>query len=219
VLEGDELAISLWLADGARLRVRSVAAQLAHPCPSGGHGSVIITARLQGASQLCWHPEPVIVAAGARYRSRTVVECDAASTVLWSDELVLGRSGEDPTAAGLDTALRLDVDGVPRWRDGLATVTGWDGPAVLGTARYVATRVTVGPGASPAPGDLLPPPGTTPPHGERTPAGAGPDPGPDPDPFPSGPVALAGGGWTWRTIATEPDAGRFHAAGQSVIAR
>lgn len=210
VLEGDELTISLQLTDGARVTVTSMGAQLIHPCLEGGWATVAVEATLQGGSSLRWHPEPVIVSSSARYRSRVTLDCSDDATLRWTDELVLGRSGEDPTDLALDSTWRLDVAGRPRWRDGLATGPGWTGPAVLGTARYVAAEVAVGPGGT----DPL---GTSPdgrsgcgaPGGS---AGSAPEVPrramADPDPFSSGWLALAGGGFSRRTLAGDPAAGR-----------
>lgn len=144
LLEGDELLISLRLSGRARLAVRSVAAQLVHPCLEGGHSTLQVEADVADEATLWWHPEPVIVAAQADYRARGDVQLSAGATLRWTDELVLGRTGEDPRALALDTALRIDVDGWPRWRDGLSSSPGWGGPAVLGTARYVGSQVRLG---------------------------------------------------------------------------
>ncbi len=211
VLEGDELTICLRLTEGARVTVTSMGAQLIHPCLDGGWATVAVDATVGGGSSLRWHPEPVIVAASARYRSRVTLDCGDDALLHWTDELVLGRSGEDPTDLALDSTWRLDVAGRPRWRDGLATGPGWTGPAVLGTARYVAAEVAVGPGGTgrgPSPIDTGPvgrggcggPAGSAPAGPQRAMA--------DPDPFSSGWPALAGGGFSRRTLAGDPVAGR-----------
>jgi urease accessory protein len=86
---------------------------------------------------LWWAPEPVIVAEGARYRYRTEVEVAAGASCVWREELVLGRSGEDPGRIELEGALRIDIGGRPLVRDGLCSAPAWRGPAVVGAARYV----------------------------------------------------------------------------------
>src|SRR5262245_54151461 len=134
VLEGDDLRICVSVAAGARLRVRSVAAQLVHPCPGGGWASITIHASVGTGGHLDWAPEPVVVAAGGRHRARVGIELAAGATALWTDELVLGRSGEDPAGCTLDTALVADVASVPLLRDGLASGPGFRGPAVVGAA-------------------------------------------------------------------------------------
>ncbi len=137
VLEGDELRICVSVAPGSRLRVRSVAAQLVHPCPSGAWSTSTIEARVGTGGHLDWAPEPVVVAAGARYRARAIVALAAGATAVWTDELVLGRSGEDAAECELDTALQADLAGVPLLRDGIASAPGWRGPAVVGPAVHL----------------------------------------------------------------------------------
>jgi len=193
VLEGDELAVSLRVGHGARLAVRSVAAQLVHPCPGGGSGNLTVDVVVEAGASLCWSPEPVVIAAGAGLRARTTVACAADARLWWTDELVLGRSGEDRTDLRLDTAVHIDRDGRPAWRDGLSTAGGWTGPAVLGTARYVATTVRL------SPPDASIPEGTV-----ELPV----LPGPDPEPFDSGWLPLARGGTHRRVLAADPAAGR-----------
>lgn len=210
VLEGDELAVSLRVGPGARLTVRSVAAQLVHPCPGGGRGALTFDVEVGPGASLCWWPEPVVIAAGGRLRSRTTVACAADAGLWWADELVLGRSGEDRTDLGFDTSVRIDVDGRPVWRDGLSNAAGWTGPAAFGTARYVGSTLRLGPAGRPVPGGTAAPgPGAVPePVGGES-SGTGPVPvGPDPDPFDSGWLPLAAGGLLRRVLATDPTAGR-----------
>ncbi len=145
--------VTVSLGPGARLRVRSVAAQLVHPCPSGRWATVRATITLGAGAQLRWAPEPIVVAGGARFRSRVEVHLHPGARFHWRDELVLGRHDEDPDTVDVDTALRVDADdGTPLVRDGLRAAPGWRGAAVLGTSRYVGTEVVLGPGARDAAG-------------------------------------------------------------------
>jgi len=203
LLEGDELAISLRLHAGASLSVRSVASQLVHPCPDGGSGAIDIDVELDTGASLCWWPEPVLVAAGGRLRSRTNVRCAGSARLRWCDELVLGRSGERHHDVGLDTAVAVDVEGRPAWRDGLSSAPGWTGPAGIGTARYVGSLIRIGPHVGADGEDAAHPAG----HAPTGAPGAG-RPGADPDPWDSGWLPLAAGGLTRRILATDPAAGR-----------
>jgi urease accessory protein len=144
VLEGDELRVCVSLAAGSRLRVRSVAAQLVHPCPGGGWASMTIDARVGTGGHLDWAPEPVVVAAGAHYRARAILALAAGATAVWTDELVLGRTGEDPADCTLDTALVADLDGAPLLRDGIVSGPGWRGPAVVGPAVHLGAVHALG---------------------------------------------------------------------------
>ena len=96
LLEGDELRITLVLGPRARLTVRTVAAQMAHPCPYGGSTAMHVTAAVGSGSRLVWWPEPTIVCGGGRHVATASVDLAAGATAVWVDELVLGRSGERP---------------------------------------------------------------------------------------------------------------------------
>ena len=179
LLEGDELLISLVLGEGARLTVRSVAAQLVHPCPDGGWGRLRVEADVQHDASLRWAPEPTIVAGDAGFRADATVAVATGASLRWREELVLGRTGEQPASIRLDMATAVDVDGAPCWRDGLASGPGWLGPAVLGTARYLGTEVLAG-------------------HPLDLDGGGRPD----------GWLPLTGGGAARRVLAAEPADGR-----------
>lgn len=136
VLEGDNLAIRLCLTPGARLTVASVAATVAHPCPGSGAGSLTVDVELGAGARLDWCPEPVVSCAGSRFATTTRVRLDQGAVVRWQEEVVLGRSGE--SAGSLRTSLVADLGGRPLLRDGLDTdMPGFEGPAGVGTARYV----------------------------------------------------------------------------------
>jgi urease accessory protein len=130
---------------GASLTVRSVAAQLAHPCPHDGATELRVQARVGAGGRLAWLPEPTIVAGGGNHRTRASVVLDDGAVALWSEELVLGRTGEDPACAHLESRLSIDFAGGPLVRDGLSTRRpGARGPAIIGDARYVASAFLCG---------------------------------------------------------------------------
>jgi urease accessory protein len=137
LLEDDQLAMEIDVGPGCELVVRSVASTVAHPCPAARWVTTHTRAHVAAGASLWWAPEPVIVAAGARYRYRTEVEVAAGASCVWREELVLGRSGEDPGRIELEGALRIDIGGRPLVRDGLCSAPAWRGPAVVGAARYV----------------------------------------------------------------------------------
>lgn len=72
---------------------------------------------------------------------------EGTGSVVWFEELVLGRSGEDRTDLRLDARLSAARADVPVLEDGLLLErpqqASWTGPAVLGDARYVGTRLVV----------------------------------------------------------------------------
>jgi urease accessory protein len=108
-LGGDELRCSVDLGPGARLEVRSVAASVALPGPHGRESSLEIHARIGEGGALSWSPQPLIAARGARHRTMTRVELAADARLVWREELILGRDGEDP--GSICTRLRVIRDG------------------------------------------------------------------------------------------------------------
>jgi urease accessory protein len=108
-LGGDELRCLVDLGPGARLEVRSVAASVALPGPHGRESSLEIHARIGEGGALSWSPQPLIAARGARHRTVTRVELAADARLIWREELVLGRDGEEP--GSISTRLRVIRDG------------------------------------------------------------------------------------------------------------
>ena len=145
LLEGDALEVELDVRPGASLTVRSVAAQLAHPCVRGGATELRVRASVAAGGRLAWLPEPTIVAGGGNHRSHATVLLAQGALALWNEELVFGRTGEDPASAHVEARLSIDLAGAPLVRDGLSTRRpGARGPAVLGDARYVASAFLCG---------------------------------------------------------------------------
>lgn len=144
LLEGDELTVALRVDEACTLVVRTVAAQLVHPSVGGATSQFAVHADIGPGATLHWRPEPTIVTAGARYRAEATVRLAADARCTWRDELVLGRSGEDASEVGLETALRVDHGDRPLLRDGIRSAHGWLGPAVLGGARYVGAVHVLG---------------------------------------------------------------------------
>ena len=145
LVEGDRLTVSLRLGPGARLTVRTAAATLAHPCPGDGSTTFDVRADLGPGASLAWLPEPLVACAGCRHTGRARIRLSAGAVAVWSETLVLGRSGERPG----DVAVRLDVDhdGAPLLRDGLRagpSAPAWDGPAVLDGARHLGSVALLG---------------------------------------------------------------------------
>ncbi len=70
---------------------------------------------------------------------------EAGGSLLWRDDLVCGRHGEDSGDFVADTLIRYD--GSTLYRHELSVgprAAGWSGPAILGDARAVGTVVTAG---------------------------------------------------------------------------
>lgn len=139
LLEGDELRITLVVGEGSHLTVRTVAAQVAHPCPGGGSTAMTVDVTVGAGGRLVWHPEPTIVCAGGRHVAVSSLRLGRGATATWVDELVLGRSGEAVGDVRATTSLSVDLDDWPLLRDGVDVGgPGALGPAVLGDdVRYV----------------------------------------------------------------------------------
>jgi urease accessory protein len=152
-LRGDDLRLDLEVGPGAWLEIRSVAASLALPGPPGRPASrIAVCATVADGGTLRWLPEPLIAAAYCHHVSTTDVRVAAGGTLVWRDELVCGRHGEDPGDARADITVRHA--GATLYRHELAigpAAPGWSGAAVLGGGRAVGSVLMVG-SDLPAPG-------------------------------------------------------------------
>ena len=139
LLEGDTVSVDVTLRPHARLRVRTTAATLAHPCPGGGSTEATVTARLGRGAALAWLPEPLVAFAACRHRARTRVMLSAGAAAVWYEAVTLGRSGE--RAGAVDLRLDATLDGAPLLRDGLRAGGGTSAgsPAVLGGLRHAGS--------------------------------------------------------------------------------
>jgi urease accessory protein len=162
-LRGDELRLDIEVGPGAWLEMLSVAAQLALPGRPGPASRLTITASVAAGGTLRWIPEPLIAASGCDHVAVTRVAVQDGGSLLWRDDLVCGRHGEDSGDFVAD--LLISYAGSALYRHELAVgprAPGWDGAAVLGSGRAVGTVLTAGPQAAW-------------PAGTAVPGGAGPD--------------------------------------------
>ena len=94
-LGGDDAEISLVVEEGATLSVRSVAAAVALPRRGGGHASAQrIRATVDG--RLALQLEPTVVTARAHHRAKLVAALGSSGELTATEQVLLGRSGEDP---------------------------------------------------------------------------------------------------------------------------
>jgi urease accessory protein len=142
-LRGDRLRLTITVAPGATLQIRSVAAQLA--LPGRAHlppSELDIHAEVAGGGTLRWLPEPLIAAAGCDHRTTTHVEVADGGTLLWRDDVVAGRHHEPSGSLRTHTTIRYA--GTTVYRHDLAIgphAPGWDAAAVLGDARAIGTVI------------------------------------------------------------------------------
>lgn len=147
-LGGDDVHLQMAVGEGATLTVRSVAAQVALPGPHPGPSLARMTATVAAGGRLRWLPQPLVLAASCDHRVEVTLTLEAGASVVWREEVVLGRSGE--ATGSLLQRLRVDRAGSPLLRNDLALGPAWPasrGPAGCGSARVFGTLLVVGAGA------------------------------------------------------------------------
>jgi urease accessory protein len=146
-LRGDDLRLDVEVGPGARLTIRSVAAQLALPGRPGTPASrLAIRATVGAGATLRWLPEPLIAAAGCDHRQLTEVEVAAGGTLVWRDDLVCGRHAEQSGDVHTDLSIRYAGSTLHRHELTVGPrAPGWSGAAVLGAGRAVGSLVLAGP--------------------------------------------------------------------------
>lgn len=105
-LGGDELTMEIEVGPGAELVVRTVAASIALPGRSGEASRLSVAVSVADGGRLLWLPEPLIAAARCRHTTVSTVDLDPAAELIWREELVCGRHGEEPGDVTLSTVLR-----------------------------------------------------------------------------------------------------------------
>lgn len=147
-LDGDVVTIDLEVGDHTQLTVGTVAATMAWPARGDVSPSVmIIRAKVGEGAVLRWLPEQLVPVRGCRHVLRSDVQLAATASVLWREEVILGRTGEPPGT--LDAELRVVRAGVPLLHQQLQ-LDGHDpsvhgAPSLLGGARAVGSLLVAGP--------------------------------------------------------------------------
>ncbi|MGH9129750.1 MAG: urease accessory protein UreD [Acidimicrobiales bacterium] len=146
-LGGDQVSLDLRVRPGVALTVRSVAATIARPGPRRSECShLAISVDLADGASLRWLPEPGVAGEGCRHLVDAEVRLGRGCTLIWREELILGRHGEAPGSWA--SSLRVDLDGQPLLRQSLdlgASAPGCDGPAIAGDAHAVGSLLIVEP--------------------------------------------------------------------------
>jgi urease accessory protein len=161
-LGGDELFLSVVVGPGAGLVLRTVAASVALPGPAVGPSTMTLDVTVAAAGRLAWLPEPTVAAAGCDHRIRATVELDEQAHLVWREEVVAGRYGEQPGRVHQQTRLRRGATMVLA-QDLTLGDDAWFSPAVVGAGRAVGALVVVEPGTEPGAASL--------PTGARLPLG------------------------------------------------
>jgi len=153
-LGGDELGLDVTVRADSDLEVRSAAATVAQPGPSGEAAYWSVTATVGAGGAMRWWPEPTVVCAGADYRARLCVDLADGARLVLREQVVLGRAGE--VGGRYRGRLTVRVCGIPL----LDTETVLDGAddALSGPAGSAGFRVL---GSVVVAGPDLPQPGET----------------------------------------------------------
>ncbi|WP_371584382.1 urease accessory protein UreD [Streptomyces sp. NBC_01314] len=146
-LGGDRFAVEVEVGEGARLRVGSAAATIALPGQAKGEAQYGVRIDVAAGGELRWLPEQLISVKGSDLRVSTRVELAVGARLVFREEQVLGRAGEE--SGRLTSRLSVWSGGRPLLDQqvgcGPGAPGGWDGPAVLGGFRALGQLVVVRP--------------------------------------------------------------------------
>jgi urease accessory protein len=146
-LGGDHFAVEAEVGEGARLHVGSAAATIALPGQAKGDARYDVRLDVRAGGELRWLPEQLISAQGSDLYVSTRVELRSGARLVFREEQVLGRVGEQPgrltsrLTVRLDERLLLDQE----LSCGPGAPGGWDGPAMLGGHRALGQLLVVRP--------------------------------------------------------------------------
>ncbi|MFJ8018894.1 urease accessory protein UreD [Streptomyces sp. NPDC096311] len=146
-LGGDRFAVRAEVGEGARLHVGSAAATIALPGQAKGEARYDVRLDVSCGGELRWLPEQLISAQGSDLYVSSRVELCSGARLVFREEQVLGRVGEQP--GRLTSRLTVRLDGRPLLDQELScgpgAPGGWDGPAGLGGHRALGQLVVVRP--------------------------------------------------------------------------
>lgn len=140
---GDALTVDITVETSARATVRTAGASLVLPGPTGAPSSMCVHARIAG--DLRWFPEPMVLVHGCDHTTVARLDLTASASVLWREEVVLGRHGE--ASGSLLQRIHVDVGGRPLLRNELPIGPRWPGaagPAGLDGADAAGSLLGVG---------------------------------------------------------------------------
>jgi len=144
----DKVIIDVEVEAGAALKVRSAASMIAW---ASAGSSLEVNVSVGRGGYLDWHLQPMIASAGCSFSQRVSAKLADGAALRWTEEIVLGRHGEQP--GRLSLRLDVDIDDNPLLRHQLELgpgVPGWDGLAELGANRAVGLILLAGAGIAKA---------------------------------------------------------------------
>ncbi|MFF7260616.1 urease accessory protein UreD [Streptomyces sp. NPDC008159] len=146
-LGGDRLAVEAEVGEGARLHLGSAAATIALPGQGKEEARYDVRVRVAAEGELRWLPEQLISACGSDLRVSTSLDLASGARLVFREEQVLGRVGEEPGRLSSRLTVRLDGRALldQEVSCGPGAPGGWDGPAILGGYRALGQLVVVRP--------------------------------------------------------------------------
>lgn len=155
-LGGDELHLTVRVGPGASLTVRSVAAMLAQPGPSGRPSVLRTDVEVGNGATLDWDPQPLISVAGSDHRSTTGLHVGADAQVRFAETLLLGRHLEHGGRAALHQRVEV-CGGVVLDHELVLGADAPTGPGAHGDPRWLHSALVVGDAAATEPDSLVTP--------------------------------------------------------------
>lgn len=143
----DRIDVEIDVGPDTAITVRSSGATLARRGERDAVSVASTSASVARGSTLCWLVEPGVAAAGARHHSRVVVTLDLSARLVWREEVVLGRFGEDVPGswrAGIDVRRGERPLFVGELDLGPAAPQ-WTSASVFGGARSMVSTLVVDP--------------------------------------------------------------------------
>ncbi|MEV7346740.1 urease accessory protein UreD [Streptomyces sp. NPDC093544] len=146
-LGGDHFTVEAEAAEGARLHIGSAAATIALPGQAKGESRYDVRLKVADGGELCWLPEQLISANGSDLYVSSRIELAAGARLVFREEQVLGRAGEEPGRLSSRLTVRLGGQALldQEVACGPGAPGGWDGPAVLAGQRALGQLLVVRP--------------------------------------------------------------------------
>jgi urease accessory protein len=146
-LGGDHFTVEAEVGGGAVVHVGSAAATIALPGQAKGEARYDVRLDVAADGELRWLPEQVISANGSELYVSSRIDLAPGARLVFREEQVLGRTGEEP--GRLTSRLTVRLDGRPLLDQEVAcgpgAPGGWDGPAVLAGHRALGQLIVVRP--------------------------------------------------------------------------
>jgi urease accessory protein len=142
-LGGDRLRFRLVVGSGAHVVVRSVAASMAQPGPSGERSTLEIELTVDDGATLDWQPEPMVSVRGSDHHTRLQLVAASSAIVIVREAVSLGRRGEPPGRLSLRQRVTIAGESVLDHETVFAP-GALVGPGAQGAHRLAGAEIRVG---------------------------------------------------------------------------